>query len=45
MTAREKNGEDGNTKTWISQERKDLFRWYKKYLNIIVSEGLSFGEE
>ena len=25
-----KRGEDGNTKIWISQERKELFRWNKK---------------
>ena len=25
----EKRGEDGNTKIWISPERKELFRWNK----------------
>ena len=37
-----KRGEDGNTKTWISQEWKELFRWNKKIF-FIVFEGLSFG--
>ena len=29
----EKRGEDENTKIWISRERKELFRWNKKYLS------------
>ena len=33
MADREKKSEDGNTKTWISQERKELFRWNKKHLH------------
>ena len=32
------------TKSWISQERKDLFRWNKKTF-FKVFEGLSFGEK
>ena len=31
MTDKEKKGEDENTKTWISRERKELFRWNKKH--------------
>ena len=27
-----KRGEDENTKIWISQERKELFRWNQKHL-------------
>ena len=38
-----KRGEDGNTKNWISWERKELFRGNKKHF--IVFEGLSFGEK
>ena len=30
---KEKKGEDGNTKIWISWERKELFRWNKKHLS------------
>ena len=30
MADREKKGEDGNTKIWISRERKELSRWNKK---------------
>ena len=37
-----KEAKTGNTKIWISRERKELFRWKKKHL--IVFEGLSFGE-
>ena len=33
MAAGRKSGEDGNTKNWISCERKELFRWNKKYLS------------
>ena len=33
MTDKEKKGEDENTKTWISRERKELFRWNKKYVS------------
>ena len=29
----EERGEDENTKIWISQERKELFRWNKKHLS------------
>ena len=32
LTGRKK-GEDGNTKIWISQERKEFFRWNKKHLS------------
>ena len=28
-----KRGEDGNTKMWISRERKELFRWNKKHFS------------
>ena len=28
-----KRGEDEGTKVWISQQRKKLFRWNKKYLS------------
>ena len=28
-----KRGEDGNTKIWISQERKELFGWNKKHFS------------
>ena len=38
-----KREEDENTKFWISQEQKELFRWNKKFF--IVFEGLSFGEK
>ena len=31
MADREKRGEDGNTKIWVSRDRKELFRWNKKY--------------
>ena len=31
MADREKEGKDGNTKIWICQERKELFRWNKKH--------------
>ena len=41
MADREKRGEDENTKIWISQEPKELFRWNKN----IVFEGLSFGKK
>ena len=41
LTGRKKR-EDGNTKIWISQEWKELFRWNKKHF-FIVFEGLSFG--
>ena len=30
---RRKRGKDKNTKTWISRERKDLFRWNKKHFS------------
>ena len=33
-----KRGEDRNTNIWISQERKEFFRWNKKHF--IVFEGL-----
>ena len=39
MADRGKTGKDGKTKTWISQERKELFRWNKN--NFSVFEGLS----
>ena len=31
MADREKRGGDINTKVWISWERKEIFRWNKKY--------------
>ena len=37
-----KEGKEEMKKIWISRERKELFRWYKKHL--IFFEGLSFGE-
>ena len=37
-----KRGEDGNTRTWISRERKELFRWKTSF---IVFKGLSFDEK
>ena len=43
MADRQEKGKDRNTKTWISQERKKLFRWKKAVL--IVFEGPSFGEK
>ena len=42
MDDREKMGEDGNTKIWISREPKEPFRWK---ISFIVFEGLSFGEK
>ena len=33
MADTEKKGEDGNTKTLISWEQKQLFAWNKKYLS------------
>ena len=30
MVHTKKRGGDGNTKTWISRERKELVRWNKK---------------
>ena len=43
MADREKRGEDENTKIWISQERKELFRWNKKHFSVF--EELLFGEK
>ena len=39
---RRKRGKEENTKTWISRERKELFRWKTVFL---LFEGLSFGEK
>ena len=36
MADREKRGEDENTKIWISQERKELFRWNKKHFSWVL---------
>ena len=33
MTDKGKREEDGNTKIWISQERKELFRWNKEHFS------------
>ena len=44
MTDKGKRGDDGNTKIWISRERKELFGWNKKTF-FIVFEGLLFGEK
>ena len=33
MADRDKKREDGNTKIWISRERKELFRWNKKHFS------------
>ena len=38
-----KRRKGGNTKIWISRERKELFRWNKKHFSVF--EGLSFGEK
>ena len=35
-----KRGKDKNTKTWISRERKDLFRWNKKHLPLFKGYNL-----
>ena len=43
MADKEKRGEDENTKIWISQERKELFRWNKKHFSVF--EELLFGEK
>ena len=39
-----KRGEGGNTKNWISRERKELYKWNKK-TSFIVFEGLLFGDK
>ena len=44
MADREKRGEDEYTKTRISRERKELFRWNKKHFSQFLN-GLSFGEK
>ena len=36
MTDREKRGEDENTKTWISRELKEFFRWNKKHFSLFL---------
>ena len=33
MADRGGRAEDENTKIWISQERKELFRWNKKHFS------------
>ena len=33
MADREERVEDENTKIWISQERKEVFRWNKKHFS------------
>ena len=33
MAEREKWEEDGNTKMWMSKERKELSRWNKKHFS------------
>ena len=35
MANKEKGREDGNTKIWISRERKELFRWNKNHFSWI----------
>ena len=35
LTEKER-GEDKNTKNWISQERKELFRWNKKHFSYFL---------
>ena len=35
-----KEGKDRNTKIWISQERKELFRWNKKHFSKILKSYL-----
>ena len=44
MADREKRGEDGNTKIWISWERKKLFKWTKKHLSWFL-KGYHLGEK
>ena len=44
MADRERKRGRQKYKTWISQERKELFRWNKKTF-YIAFEGLSFGEK
>ena len=36
MADREKKKEDGNTKTWISQKWKEIFRWNKKHFSYFL---------
>ena len=36
MADRRKRGEDKNTKTWISRERKEPFRWNKKHFSYFL---------
>ena len=38
-------GREENTKTWISREQKELFRWNLKKTFFIVFKKLSFGEK
>ena len=33
MAGREKLGEVGNTKKWISREQKEFFSWNKKHFS------------
>ena len=40
----EKKTKGENTKNWISQEQKELFRWNEKTF-FIVFEEISFGEK
>ena len=30
-----KGGKNGNTKIWIPQEQKELFRWYEKHFSYL----------
>ena len=36
MADTEKRGEDENTKTWISREQTELFRWNKKHFSYFL---------
>ena len=36
MADREQKGKEGNTKIWISRERKEFFRWNKKHSSSFV---------
>ena len=38
MADREKKRENGNTKMWISRERKELFRWNKKHFSKFLKD-------
>ena len=42
MTHREERGKDGNAKSWMSQEQKELFRWGTHlYMSRLLSKHFS----